>query len=147
MLRPEAFLTSARISRQNTTGQNSDIRAIPAILRRVAELNLDISALRLVYPVRANIIRAKSVTSAYLSEGMPSLAFVVRGVAAVKVWGDAVGPDDPLVAKMTDSSSLRAVFGTNRDRNVMRCVCLCFWFAGLFGKVLYGCVLCVHVCA
>ena len=38
---------------------------------------------------------------------------------AGRIWGQAVGPEDPLVARRTDALSLRAVFGVDRARNLM----------------------------
>lgn len=104
VLRPESFGTNA----------------IAAILSRAADVALDVCGLRLVFPERGHCVRARSISSAYVVEGAPCLVLALRGVRAMETWGNAVGPEDPLVAKMTDAGSLRAQYGIDKSRNLLR---------------------------
>jgi hypothetical protein len=48
-----------------------------------------------------------------------TLAVALRGPDAAGVWAEAVGPEDPAVARQTDPDSLRAALGVDRARNLV----------------------------
>ena len=105
VIRPEAFARGA----------------LGPVFSRAAEGALDVVGMRIVYPSRLHVIKARQQSGASLVESGPNLVIVFRGVHANAVWGEVVGPEDPLVAKMTDSSSLRAIYGITKERNLLRC--------------------------
>jgi len=43
----------------------------------------------------------------------------LRGFKAIHRWADAIGPEDPVLARCTDPYSLRAILGISREKNLV----------------------------
>ena len=77
-------------------------------LLRVFQSGLSLSGLRLVYET---------------GNKEPKLVIVVRGNNAIVRWIEEIGPSDPILARTTDPSSLRALFGGDlRSSTLISCV-------------------------
>jgi len=95
--------------------------AIGHILARLADENMDLTSLRMLYPSQEHYARSRAFTSAVVSGGCPLIVIASRGFKAVDRWSEAVGPEDPFVAKRTDPTSLRAKYGSDRKKNLLTC--------------------------
>ena len=93
--------------------------ALGPVLARAAQENLDLTSIRLVFPSKKHYERSRSFTVSVVPGGCPILVLGFRGFRAVERWSLAVGPEDPAVAKRTDPNSLRALYGTDRKRNLL----------------------------
>ncbi len=95
----------------------SDTDQVFAVFNSVAKSGLDLAGLRLVYGEPSSFLdssaSSSSAGSASTSIGPSSLtlAAAVRGPDAIYRWMDVVGPEDSTLARLTDPSSLSAVFG------------------------------------
>jgi len=95
--------------------------AIGHILMRLANENIDLTSLRMLYPSQEHYERSRPFTSAVVPGGCPLIVLGSRGYKAVERWSEAVGPEDPFVAKRTDPTSLRAKYGSDRKNNLLTC--------------------------
>ena len=95
--------------------------AIGHILMRLANENMDLTSLRMLYPSQEHYQRSRPFTSAVVPGGCPLIVLGSRGYKAVERWSEAVGPEDPFVAKRTDPTSLRAKYGSDRKNNLLTC--------------------------
>jgi nucleoside diphosphate kinase len=96
-------------------------RALGPILVRLAEENIDLTSIRMLFPSAEHYERSRSFTTAVVAGGYPIIVVGSRGHKAVQRWSEAVGPEDPFVAKRTDPATLRAKYGVDRKRNLMSC--------------------------
>ena len=115
-----------------------DPRAMTGILNRVLQEGLDLAGIRLLFP-RPEVINASHGDRDVLNNVGPILAMAVRGTFARTIWLDAIGPSDPALARITDPTSLCALYGgQSREecllfapRSPMRVMAeLCRWFGG-----------------
>jgi nucleoside diphosphate kinase len=119
-----------------------DPKLMAAVLKHVRAEGLDVVGLRLVYLSGKTFPNYNPGTGSRLAlaespEPSGVVALAIRGTNAVQRWMDAVGPEDPQLARRTDPQSLRAVHGINREKNL---VCfsrpryarkdLVWWFGG-----------------
>ena len=120
-----------------------DPRAMMGILNRVLREGLDLAGIRLLFPSTevAGMSRGTTQVGSDLIDdnSRPVLAVAVRGRCARQVWLDAVGPADPVLARITDPDSLMALYGgQTREESLLYCphsptratVELCRWFGG-----------------
>jgi nucleoside diphosphate kinase len=99
-------------------------RGIARVFQRVRDEGLDLVGLRLVHlhrhqqtnlkknapdPTRRSQLLHEAFSAHATQDTLVAcVAFVVRGVDAVRRWADIVGPSDPALALLTDPLSLRA---------------------------------------
>ena len=95
--------------------------ALGPILSRLADENIDFTSIRMLFPSAEHYERSRTFTTALVPGGYPIIVVGGRGHRAVDRWSEAVGPEDPFVAKRTDPCTLRARFGIDRKRNLMSC--------------------------
>lgn len=95
--------------------------ALGPILVRLAEENMDLTSLRILFPSKEHNERSRSFTTTVVPGGCPIIVLGSRGYTAVARWSEVVGPEDPFVAKRTDPTSLRAKYGVDRKSNLMTC--------------------------
>lgn len=86
------------------------------VLCRASSRGLDLAGVRLLFGEQSGSVLSVNSLSHSLAgvprDAMqPTLALALRGPDAVYGWVDAVGPDDSTLAKVTDPTSLSAVFG------------------------------------
>ncbi|KAJ1481218.1 hypothetical protein T484DRAFT_1808192, partial [Baffinella frigidus] len=93
--------------------------AVGQVLARLDAERLDLCGLRMVFPSKAHLDRLRSFATVPSGPSTPLLVLAARGFEAGRIWGLAVGPEDPLVARRTDPDSLRAKFGVDRARNLL----------------------------
>jgi nucleoside-diphosphate kinase len=93
--------------------------ALGHILARLADENIDLTSIRMLFPSAEHYERSRAFTTALAPGGYPIIVVGGRGHKAVERWSEAVGPEDPFVAKRTDPCTLRAKYGIDRKRNLM----------------------------
>ncbi|XP_019363120.1 PREDICTED: uncharacterized protein C16orf71 homolog isoform X4 [Gavialis gangeticus] len=112
------------------------------MLQLILSAGLDICGLRLLYPQHNLLLSTtEELPSAYSPEAgkaPPVLALSLRGPKARHTLQDIVGPSDPQLARVTDCSSISALYCRSRaeplvylprtDSRVNRELCL--WFGG-----------------
>lgn len=88
-----------------------------AVLCRAFSSGLDVAGVRLLFgePFRSSSQHAEARRSCGDDSNggkmLPTLALALRGPDAVYGWTEVVGPDDSALAKVTDPSSVSALFG------------------------------------
>ena len=118
-----------------------DPRAMAGILNRVLQEGLDLAGIRLLFPSLevAGMSRGTTRVGSDTIDVRPVLAMAVRGRCARQIWLDAVGPADPVLARITDPDSLMALYGgQTREESLLYCphsptratAELCRWFGG-----------------
>jgi nucleoside diphosphate kinase len=118
--------SSARISSDDTVVsvlRPEAVRngALGPILVRLAQENMDVVALRMLFPSTEHYVRSRSFTTSVVPGGCPVIVLGTRGYKAIERWSELVGPEDPMLAKRTDPASLRAKYGMDRKRNLLTC--------------------------
>lgn len=85
------------------------------VLSRAFSRGLDLAGVRLLFGEQSGSVlfvnSNRSQADVPSGEMLPTLALALRGPDAVYGWVDVVGPDDSALAKVTDPTSLSAVFG------------------------------------
>ena len=123
-----------------------------SVLNSVTSAGLDLAGLRLVQkPDHGHPLDRKSCEEDQLSSSAELnfvLALAIRGPQAINRWAEVVGPADCELAKVTDPSSLSALFGKpNEDlmwfsRNAHRAFyATAKWFGGracIKTKIIFG---------
>ena len=118
-----------------------DPRAMTGILHRVRQEGLDLVGIRLLFHRMdvAGMSRGATQVGSDPIDGRPVLAMAIRGRCARQIWLDAVGPADPVLARITDPDSLMALYGgQTREESLLYCphsptratAELCRWFGG-----------------
>ena len=99
----------------------SNPHLVYTVLSRVFSSGFDLAGLRLLF-MRTNG-DSKQPLSPFDSTPLsppgvvvPILALALRGPNAMSVWADVVGPEDSTLARVTDPTSLSAVFGFSSAR-------------------------------
>ena len=106
------------------------------VLSRAFSIGLDLVGVRLLFGEWSGSLLSTDSINSHIcsSEIKPVLALALRGPNAVYGWRDVLGPDDNALAKVTDPTSISAVFGSNLV-SAMRSpyqspVALAKWFGG-----------------
>jgi hypothetical protein len=106
------------------------------VLSRVFSIGLDLAGVRLLFGEKNDSLLFGKATDPQGTDNgrWLNLALALRGPNAVYGWTDALGPDDSALAKVTDPSSVSAVFGSGlvyAVRNPYQCAnALAKWFGG-----------------
>ena len=90
-------------------GWLSDAAFLFSVLDSITSAGLDLAGLRLLGEPDNNDV--KSCEEDKLSESNLVLALAIRGPQAINRWTEVVGPADHQLAKVTDPTSLSALFG------------------------------------
>lgn len=124
-------------------GTFSKLNVCFGILFQVLKEGLDLVGVRLMYYSKRDPdclrFHEKSLKSLSKNDEPFDCALVlcIRGHNAIKVWFNAVGPKDPLLARQTDPNSLSALYGgSSRNDILVHCAKtpeiiqskLCRWF-------------------
>nr|XP_025036287.1 uncharacterized protein C16orf71 homolog isoform X2 [Pelodiscus sinensis] len=124
--------------------------AVHHTLQLILRAGLDICGLRLLYPQHSVLLSSTDkLPSAYAPEAgkvPPVLALGVRGPNARSALQDIIGPSDPQLARMTDGSSINAIYCRSHaeplaylphtDSRVHRELCLYFGGRACWEEVL-----------
>lgn len=109
---------------------------IYTVLIRAFSIGLDLAGVRLLFEEWKNSLLSSEPPDpqTHCGEMRPVLALALRGPDAVYGWMDVLGPDDSALARLTDPTSISAVFGSNLVSAVRNpyqsAVSLAKWFGG-----------------
>ncbi len=105
-----------------------------SLFHRVLSSGLDLAGLRLLFGDQENTVPHPKSQQSSNTDHEVSLALALRGPNAVYSWVDVVGPEDSALAKVTDPSSISAVFGSGMVHTIRTPyqlnAALAKWFGG-----------------
>jgi nucleoside diphosphate kinase len=96
-------------------------QALGLVLSRAAEKGLNVAGLRMLWLTKEQAGSLIAHTPLRpCSQGGAVLALALRGKDAISRWRGIVGPKDPLVARVTDPTSLKALMATD-NKHALSC--------------------------